>query len=105
MARTKLSSSTKRKLPTFYKPVGFALGWTSGTLAGMVFRKIWKAVRDEDDAPDALDPDRGWGEILLASAIQGAIFACVRSVVDRSGAKLIERRTGVWPAPDKTGRA
>ncbi|MDG9717327.1 DUF4235 domain-containing protein [Streptomyces sp. DH24] len=99
------SSKTKRTLPAAYKPVGFALGWTSGTLAGLVFRKIWKTIRDEDDAPDALDPDRGWGEILLASAIQGAIFASVRSVVDRAGAKAIERRTGVWPAADKHGRA
>jgi hypothetical protein len=101
----KNSSKMKRKLPAAYKPVGFALSWTSGTLAGLAFRKVWKAIRNEDDAPDALDPDRRWGEILLASAIQGAIFATVRSVVDRTGAKAIERRTGVWPAPDKAGRA
>jgi hypothetical protein len=101
----KKSSSTKRKLPAAYKPVGFALSWTSGTLAGLAFRKVWKAVRNEDDAPDALDPDRRWGEILLASAIQGAIFASVRSMVDRAGARAIERRTGVWPAAGKTGRA
>ena len=98
-------SSTKRKLPAVYKPVGFALSWTSGTLASLAFRKVWKAVRNEDDAPDALDPDRRLGEILLASAVQGAIFATVRSVVDRAGARAIERRTGVWPAADKTGRA
>lgn len=96
-------SSTKRKLPAAYKPVGFALSWTGGTVASMAFRKVWKALRDEDDAPDALDPDRRLGEILLAAAIQGAIFACVRSLVDRAGAKAVERRTGVWPSED-TGR-
>jgi hypothetical protein len=101
---TKSSSKTKRTLPAVYKPVGFVLSWTSGTLAGLAFRKLWKAIRKEDDAPDALDPDRRWGEILLASAIQGAIFATVRSAVDRTGAKAIERRTGVWPATDKSGR-
>ncbi len=101
----KKSKKAKKKLPLAYKPIGFALGWTSGTLASMVFRKVWKAIRNEDDAPDALDRDRSWGEILLASAIQGAIFASVRSVVDRAGAKAIERRTGVWPATDKGGRA
>ncbi|MFE9443701.1 DUF4235 domain-containing protein [Streptomyces sp. NPDC006602] len=94
----------KKKLSFAYKPVGFVLGWTSGTLAGLAFQKIWKAIRHEDDAPDALDRDRGWGEILLAAAIQGAIFAVVRSAVDRTGAKAIERSTGVWPTGEKGGR-
>ncbi|MET8164276.1 DUF4235 domain-containing protein [Streptomyces sp. NPDC005329] len=94
----------KKKLPLAYKPIGFALGWASGALAGAAFRKAWKAIRHEDNAPDALDRDRGWGEILLAAAVQGAIFAAVRSAADRTGAKAIERSTGVWPAQDKGGR-
>ncbi|PPS83609.1 DUF4235 domain-containing protein [Streptomyces sp. MH60] len=99
-----MAKSKKKKLPLAYKPVGFALGWLGGTLAGMAFQKTWKVIRDEDDAPDALDPDRGWGEILLAAAIQGAIFAAVRSAVDRTGAKAIQRSTGTWPVAEKGGR-
>jgi hypothetical protein len=94
----------KLKLPLAYKPLGFVLGWSSGWLAGFAFQKTWKAIRHEEDAPDALDRDRGWGEILLAAAVQGAIFAVVRSAVDRGGAKAIERSTGVWPTDDKDGR-
>ncbi|MEU3782175.1 DUF4235 domain-containing protein [Streptomyces sp900129855] len=94
----------KRKLPLVYQPVGFVLGWASGALAGLAFRKVWMAIRHEDDAPDALDRDRGWGEILLAAAVQGAIFAAARSAADRTGAKAIERSTGVWPAKEKGGR-
>ncbi|MGW0841940.1 DUF4235 domain-containing protein [Streptomyces sp. NPDC002787] len=96
--------SKKKKLPLAYKPLGFALGWSSGALASLAFQKVWKVIRHEDDAPDALDRDRGWGEVLLAAAIQGAIFAVVRSAVDRTGAKAIERSTGVWPAAEKGGR-
>ncbi|WP_320778351.1 DUF4235 domain-containing protein [Streptomyces sp. CRN 30] len=96
--------SKKKKLPLVYQPLGFALGWAGGALAGAAFRTTWKAIRHEDDAPDALDRDRGWGEVLLAAAVQGAIFAVVRSAVDRAGAKAIERQTGVWPASDKGGR-
>lgn len=98
-ARTK-----KRKLPLAYKPVGFVLGWAGGALAGLAFQQAWKMMTDEDDAPDALDEDRGWGEILLAAAVQGAIFAVVRSAVDRSGAAGIRRATGVWPSPARGGR-
>ncbi|GAA3843378.1 DUF4235 domain-containing protein [Streptomyces phyllanthi] len=94
----------KTKLPLAYKPVGFVLGWVGGALAGKAFRATWKAIRHEDDAPDALDRDRKWGEVLLAAALQGAIFAVVRSAVDRGGATVIERSTGVWPSSDSHGR-
>ncbi|MFI2035269.1 DUF4235 domain-containing protein [Streptomyces bottropensis] len=96
--------SKKKKLPLVYQPLGFALGWGGGALASLAFQKTWKLIRHEDDAPDALDRDRGWGEVLFAAAVQGAIFAVVRSAVDRAGAKAIERSTGVWPATEKGGR-
>ncbi|MFS4097008.1 DUF4235 domain-containing protein [Streptomyces sp. AF1A] len=99
-----MAKSKKKKLPLVYQPVGFMLSWASGALAGLAFRKAWMALRHEENAPDALDQDRGWGEILLAAAVQGAIFAAVRSAVDRTGAKAIARSTGVWPVADKGGR-
>ena len=94
----------KLKLPLGYKPLGFALGWASGTLAGLAFQKTWKAIRQEDNAPDALDRDRGWTEVLVAAAIQGALFAVARSAADRAGATAVQRRTGVWPGDGKGGR-
>ncbi|GGW10990.1 DUF4235 domain-containing protein [Streptomyces capoamus] len=99
-----MAKNKKKKLPLAYQPIGFVLSWAGGALAGMAFRKAWMVIRHEEDAPDALDPDRSWGEILLAAAVQGAIFATVRSAVDRTGAKAIARSTGVWPATDKGGR-
>ncbi|MEU2354955.1 DUF4235 domain-containing protein [Streptomyces misionensis] len=93
-------SKKKKKLPFVYQPIGFALSWVSGAVAGLAFKQAWKAMRHEDDAPSALDQERGWGEILLAAAVQGAIFAVVRTAVDRTGAKAIARSTGVWPVAD-----
>ncbi|QXE38832.1 DUF4235 domain-containing protein [Streptomyces sp. GMY02] len=43
-------------------------------------------------------------EVLLAAAVQGAIFALVRSAVDRSGATAIERATDTWPSDSGGGR-
>ncbi|MFE9600361.1 DUF4235 domain-containing protein [Streptomyces hokutonensis] len=99
-----MAKSKKKKLPLVYQPVGLVLGVVSGALAGRAFRATWKAIRHEEDAPDPLDRDRGWGEILFAAALQGALFAVARSAADRTGAKAIERSTGVWPAKDKGGR-
>ncbi|MEU0158255.1 DUF4235 domain-containing protein [Streptomyces sp. NPDC006261] len=81
-----------------YKPVGLALGAVGGMLAGAAFKQTWKLVEGEGDAPDALDEDRPWRQILLAAAVQGAIFAVVKAAVERSGAQATRRVTGTWPA-------
>ncbi len=81
-----------------YKPVGLVLGAAAGAISGLVFKQIWKYVANDDDAPNATDEDRGWGEILAAAALQGAIFAVVKAAVDRAGASGVRRVTGRWPA-------
>ncbi|ESQ07362.1 DUF4235 domain-containing protein [Streptomyces sp. CHA1] len=81
-----------------YKPFGMALGAAGGALAGAVFRKVWKAIGNDDEAPGATDQERGWREIVLAAALQGAIFAAVKAAVDRGGATTVKRLTGSWPA-------
>ncbi|MFG2989114.1 DUF4235 domain-containing protein [Streptomyces sp. NPDC048257] len=80
-----------------YKPVGWTLGAVSGALAGLVFKQVWKLLEGADDAPDATDEGRSWREILMAAALQGAIFAVVKAAVDRSGAVATRRVTGTWP--------
>ncbi|MFD7911963.1 MULTISPECIES: DUF4235 domain-containing protein [unclassified Streptomyces] len=80
-----------------YKPVGLALGAVSGMIAGAAFKQVWKIVEGEGDAPSATDEDRSWKQILIAAAIQGAIFAVVKAAVDRSGAVATRRVTGTWP--------
>ncbi|MEV6759136.1 DUF4235 domain-containing protein [Streptomyces sp. NPDC051105] len=80
-----------------YKPVGLALGAVSGVVAGAAFKQAWKMLGHDDDAPDATDEDRTWSEVLLAAALQGAIFAGVKAAVDRGGAAATRRLTGTWP--------
>ena len=81
-----------------YKPVGLILGATAGAVSGLVFKQIWKHLAGDDDAPNATDEDRGWGEVLAAAALQGAVFAVVKAAVDRAGATGVRRVTGRWPA-------
>jgi hypothetical protein len=88
-------SKTVNKLA--YKPIGLLGGIAAGALAGLIFKQVWKLTAGDDDAPNATDEDRGWGEILLAAAIQGAIFAVVKAAVDRGGATGMRKLTGEWP--------
>jgi NhaP-type Na+/H+ or K+/H+ antiporter len=80
-----------------YKPVGLLTGMVAGAIASMVFRHLWKRVLDEEDAPDPLQREYPWREIVLAAAIQGAIFAVVRAIVNRGGAEAFRKVTGIWP--------
>jgi predicted metal-dependent enzyme (double-stranded beta helix superfamily) len=70
-----------------YKPLGLAVSVVGGLLAGAVFKQVWKLVAGEDEAPEATDSERGWGEIVLAAAVQGAVFGAVKALVDRGGAR------------------
>ncbi len=80
-----------------YKPIGLLAGAGAGLIAGIVFKKVWQLASGDDDAPDALDQDRGWSEILIAAALQGAIFAIVKATVDRASAEGVRKLTGTWP--------
>jgi hypothetical protein len=80
-----------------YKPVGLLLGIAAGAIAGLVFKEVWKIASGDDDAPNATDEERGWGEIIAAAALQGAIFATVKALVDRGGAAGVRKITGEWP--------
>ena len=69
----------------------------AGAVASAIFKQIWRRVADEDDAPDALQSEYSLPKILLAAAIQGAIFAAVKALIDRAGARGYEKLTGSWP--------
>lgn len=80
-----------------YKPFGLVCSVLGGIVAGMIFKRVWGAVGQEDEAPKATDEAKGWGEILLAVAAEGAVFGGVKAVVDRAGATGFAHLTGAWP--------
>ncbi|MCX5215229.1 DUF4235 domain-containing protein [Kitasatospora sp. NBC_00240] len=80
-----------------YKPLGLLFGALGGLVASSVFKRLWALLGHEDDAPQATDRDRTWREVLMAAALQGAVFALVRAAIDRGGAVGTRRLTGTWP--------
>ncbi len=80
-----------------YRPVGIVASIAAGAIASAVFKQIWKRVSDEDDAPDAMQSEYSLGQIVLAAMLQGAIFAAVKALIDRGGARGFQRLTGSWP--------
>ena len=83
-----------------YKPFSIAFSVAGGVSPACVFKRVWKAIAGEDEAPEATSRDYGWGEVLAAAALQGAIFAVVKAAIDRGGAEGVRRLTGEWPGDD-----
>jgi hypothetical protein len=83
-----------------YKPVGVLVSVLGGVLAGTIFKQVWKVAFSEDDASRATDAGRSWREVLLAAALQGAIFGLVKAAVDRGAAEGTRKVTGVWPGKE-----
>jgi Protein of unknown function (DUF4235) len=83
-----------------YKALGIVVGLLASMLAGVIFKKVWKFTPGSDEAPEATDERRGWGEILLAAALQGVIFALIRAVFERATAEGVRQVTGDWPGEE-----
>lgn len=80
-----------------YRPIGLIGGVLAGVVSGAVFKQVWKRVSHEGDAPGALQSEYSTAEVLLAAAVQGAIFAVTKAAIDRAGARGFTKLTGSWP--------
>lgn len=85
-----------------YKVTSMLASLAGGMLASAIFKRVWKLAAGEDQAPEATDAAKGWPEIIAAAALQGAIFAVVRALVERLAAEGTRSLTGTWPGEDSS---
>jgi hypothetical protein len=91
--------TTSKSAKHLYRPIGLVSGVIGGLIASQAYRQVWKRVAHNarDEAPKALSTAYSLKEILISTVIQGAIYALVKTMIDRGGARLFERMTGEWP--------
>jgi len=83
-----------------YKALGLVVSLLASLLAGAIFKRLWKLTPGSDEVPEATDARSGWGEILVAAALQGAIFALIKAAFDRATAQGVREVTGEWPGEE-----
>ena len=88
-----------------YRAISTGVSVLGGIAATAIFHRIWRVAADEEEAPSATDPRRSWPEILIHAALDGAIFAVVRAVLDRGIATAARELTGTWPGDGAEGGA
>lgn len=88
-----------------YRAISMGVSVLGAIIAGTIFKRIWRVARHEDEAPSATDARRGWSEVLIAAALQGAIFAVVKAALDRGTATAARELTGTWPGDGDEGGA
>ena len=84
-------------MTVLYRLLSLLVSVLGGVLAGAVFKKVWAVVSGEEEAPDATSSEYSTQEVLVAAAVQGAIFAVVKAAVDRASAKGLKKITGMDP--------
>ena len=83
-----------------FKALGIVVSLLASLLAGVIFKRVWKLTPGSDEVPEATDERRGWGEILVAAAVQGVIFALIKAVFERATAEGVRHVTGDWPGEE-----
>lgn len=87
-----------------YKPFGIAAGLAGGLLARRLFAAVWGAI-DPQEPPAATSERASWPRVLLAAALQGAVFSGTRAAADRAGARAFAHVFGVWPGEREADEA
>ncbi len=80
-------------------PVSIGGGLVAGFVSKKVFDQFWGLI-DEEEPPSSKHRDIDWRKMLLAAAVQGAIFRATREASDHYSRRAFARTTGTWPGEE-----
>jgi len=91
--------ATRKSARILYRPVGLTSSVVGGLPAGIISKQGWRRATpgDRADPPTALESEYDPKEVLIAATLQGAIYSLVKTLIDRGGARAVQRWTGEWP--------
>ncbi len=87
-----------------FMPFSVLGGFVAGKLATLLFDRVWALV-DDRESPEPDQRGVRWPKLIVALALEGAIFRAVRGGVDRGSRELFRRLTGAWPGDEAPKRA
>jgi Protein of unknown function (DUF4235) len=83
-----------------FAPLSIAAGILAGLIGKWLFDFLWGRI-DDQEAPEPSHLETRWPKVLLAAAMEGAIFRATRAATDRSARVAFYRATGSWPGEEE----
>jgi hypothetical protein len=83
-----------------FLPISIVGGLIAGLIGQRAFDFVWSKL-DQEEAPEPDQREISLGKLVLALAIEGAIFRAVRGLFDHAARRGFERFTGEWPGEEQ----
>jgi Protein of unknown function (DUF4235) len=81
-------------------PLSIGGGLLAGIVSRKIFDQVWGLI-DKDEPPESKHREIDWRKLLIAAAIQGAIFRMVKALSDHYSRRAFARTTGSWPGEER----
>lgn len=82
-----------------FTPFSVVAGLLAGFAGKKLFDQVWGLI-DEEEPPDSKHLEISWVKLLLAAAVQGAIFRAVKEASDHGARRAFMSLTGSWPGEE-----
>ena len=80
-------------------PFSIVGGLMAGFLGKKIFEQVWGVI-DDEEPPEPTHRDAGWGKLIAAAALEGAIFRTTRAVVEHGSRSAFASVVGSWPGEE-----
>jgi hypothetical protein len=84
----------------FFAPFSIVGGIVASIVGKRLFDQVWGLI-DEEEPPDGSVHQTNWRKLIVATALQGAIFKATKAAFDRGARNGFLRLTGSWPGDEE----
>jgi Protein of unknown function (DUF4235) len=79
-----------------FRPVSIVAGLVAGLIGKKLFQGLWGVV-DDEQPPKPEERPVPIGKLVLALALEGALFRLVKGLAEHGSRYAFSRLTGSWP--------
>lgn len=79
-----------------FRPVSIVAGLVAGLIGKKLFKSLWRVV-DDEQPPKPEERPVPIGKLVLALALEGALFRLVKGLAEHGSRHAFSRLTGLWP--------
>jgi hypothetical protein len=79
-----------------FRPVSIVAGLVAGLIGKKLFQGLWGVV-DDEQPPKPEERPVPIGKLVLALALEGALFRLVKGLAEHGSRHAFSRLTGSWP--------